>query len=179
VGSTAGKYDAKKFLHVQASHLRMLDAAELGRLSLPFLQARGLPVQADDPMLGAAAETIKPRAATLEQAAEMMDFYFRQPPAMQERARNKFLKPEAEWVLHELGQLLATVDRFDRESLQTRVKAWLERSGIGLKQVAQPARVALTGKGESPGLFEMMEVLGRDRTLARLQRGAAIAAGQQ
>ncbi len=179
VGSTAGKYDAKKFLHVQASHLRLLDAADLGRLSLPFLQARGLQVDAADPMLGAAAETIKPRAATLQQAAEMMDFYFRESPAMQEKARNKFLKPEAESVLHQLGELLATVDRFDRESLEARVKAWLEQSGIALKQVAQPARVALTGKGESPGLFEMMEVLGRERTLQRLERGALVAGGEE
>lgn len=176
VGSTASKYDAKKFLHVQASHLRMLDAAELGKLSLSFLRARGLEVDAAHTALGAAARTIQPRAATLEQAAEMMDFYFREPPVMQDKARGKFLKPEAEETLRGLRDLLAGADGFDRGSLESRVKAWLEERGISLKKVAQPARVALTGKAESPGLFEVMEVLGRDKTLERLERGAAIAA---
>jgi glutamyl-tRNA synthetase len=135
-------------------------------------------VDAADPALAAAAETIKPRAATLAQAAEMMDFYFREPPAMVEKARDKFLKPEVEATLRELREVLAGAGGFDRESLETRVKAWLEERDIPLKKVAQPARVALTGKGESPGLFEVMEVLGRARTLDRLERAASLAGGQ-
>jgi glutamyl-tRNA synthetase len=66
---------------------------------------------------------------------------------------------------------------FDRHALEARVKAWSEASGIALKDIAQPARVALTGRSATPGLFEVMEVLGKDRTLARLEQGAARARG--
>jgi glutamyl-tRNA synthetase len=70
---------------------------------------------------------------------------------------------------------LDTSGPFDRPWLESRVKAWLEQRGLTLKDVAQPARVALTGRKASPGLFEVMEGLGRELTLARLERGAQLA----
>jgi glutamyl-tRNA synthetase len=72
-------------------------------------------------------------------------------------------------VLDGLATLVQDVTPFERGALETRVKAWAEAQGLPLQEVAQPARVALTGRKASPGLFEVMEVLGRDRTLQRLR----------
>ncbi|MBT8469203.1 MAG: glutamate--tRNA ligase, partial [Deltaproteobacteria bacterium] len=68
------------------------------------------------------------------------------------------------------------VEPFEKEPLEHSVKAWLEENELSMKLVAQPARVALTGRTKSPGLFEVMEVLGKEKTLSRLRTGAEIAA---
>jgi glutamyl-tRNA synthetase len=175
VGATSSKYDPKKLMSVQSSHLRMLSDEALGRAAAPFLAAKGLDIDPADPRLALAANGIKPRAATLADAADMLDFYFREPPEMDPKERDKFLKPEVAEKLLELRSLLANQEPFDRQSLETSVKTWLEQKGLALKEVAQPARVALTGRKASPGLFEVMEALGRERTLARLKRGADMA----
>jgi glutamyl-tRNA synthetase len=58
--------------------------------------------------------------------------------------------------------------------LEAAVKAWLDAAGIALKDLAQPARVALTGRSASPGLFEVMEVLGKPRSIARLRAATPV-----
>ena len=73
-------------------------------------------------------------------------------------------------------RLPAPGDPFDKDALDARVKAWLEENELPMKTVAQPARVSMTGRTRSPGLFEVMEVLGKEKTLARLRAGAKIAA---
>jgi glutamyl-tRNA synthetase len=175
VGKTAGRYDAKKFEYVQAEHLRMLDDAALARAAMPFIEAHGLSVGADDPKLVAAVRTVKTRAVTLADIPAMIDFYFQDPVAIDEAARAKFLKAKAAEPLEQLAEVVAAVDPFEEQALETRVMGWLEAQGIKLRVVAQPARVAMTGRTQSPGLFEVMTVLGKDVTLQRLREGARMA----
>ncbi len=63
---------------------------------------------------------------------------------------------------------MAALENWDETALETCVRAFAEREGVKLGQVAQPLRAALTGTTESPGLFEVMAVLGRSETLARI-----------
>jgi glutamyl-tRNA synthetase len=171
VGRTAAMYDAKKFAFVQTSHLRMLDAQQLASAAQPFLSAELTQARAKDAKkFDAAVETIKTRANTLLDLNDMLDFYFREPPAEDEKAVAKFLVPEAAPHLRALRERVASVEPFERTALEASVTAWLTETGLQLKNVAQPSRVALTGRSQSPGLFEVMEVLGRDTTLARLDR---------
>ena len=77
----------------------------------------------------------------------------------------------------EIFRFRGTATYLTNDALEAAVNAWLEKDGLKLKDVAQPARVALTGKTASPGLYEMMEVLGKDVVLARLDRAIARAGG--
>jgi glutamyl-tRNA synthetase len=174
-GRTAAQYDLKKFQFVQASHLRMKSSAELASLVSPRIK-EGAAIDSDA-HLASAIETVKTRATTLNEAAEMVDFYFREPLVFDEKAVAKFLVKENEPHLRAIREVVAAVEPFDQKSIEAAVNAWLETSGLSMKNVAQPARVALTGKTQSPGLFEVMDVLGKARTLARLDQGAAKAAG--
>ena len=174
-GRTAAQYDLKKFQFVQASHLRAKSSAELAPLVKPRMKA-GATVDTDA-RLGAAIATVTTRATTLNDAAEMVDFYFREPPEADDKAVAKFLVLENEPHLRGLRGVVADVAPFDQKTIEAAVTLWLEKSGLSMKNVAQPARVAMTGKTQSPGLFEVMEVLGKERTLARLDAGAAKAAG--
>jgi glutamyl-tRNA synthetase len=173
VGSKGGRWDQKKLISVQASHLRMLSPEQAAEQALPFVRARGLTVAEHDPRLSAAAALVLPRASTLVELAEAVDYFFRDPPVVDDAAARKLLTADSADKLEALATLLATVEAFDRGTLELAVKAWLDQRGHALQDVAQAARVALTGRKASPGLFEVMEVLGRDRSVARLAAGAA------
>jgi glutamyl-tRNA synthetase len=176
VGSTAGRYDAKKFLHVQAEHLRMLPDDELARRVVPFLAKLGVEVAADDPSLRKAIPYVKPRASTLVELAEAVDYFF-QPVVFEDKAKRKFLVADNAQNLARLADVVDAVLPFDAETLDHAVKAWMEENELPMKSVAQPARVAMTGRTRSPGLFEVMEVLGKSKTVERLRAAAEVAAG--
>jgi glutamyl-tRNA synthetase len=171
VGHTGSRWDAKKLQHIEATHLRLLAPAKVGALALPFLQERGLTVSADDPRLRSAAELVMPRAGTLREVAEALDYFFRDEPVIDAAAAQKLLTPDAADRLQALAAQLPGIEPFDRVTLETQLKRWLEAEGLSLQDVAQAARVALTGRKASPGLFEVLEVLGKDRSLARLSAG--------
>jgi glutamyl-tRNA synthetase len=168
VGETGARFDLKKFQHVQAHHLRKLTSEQLASHVVPFLAKRGLVVAEDDPQLLAAVPLIAPRATTLVDAADALDYFFRDPPVFDEKARAKLLSKDKLPNLAKLAELVGQVEPFEAAPLEAAVKAWCEADGLELKDVAQPARVALTGRSASPGLFEVMVVLGRERSRQRL-----------
>jgi glutamyl-tRNA synthetase len=141
----------------------------------PFLAARGVP-DPDIARLGAAVPTIRQRARSLVEAAEMLDYYFREPPVMEDTAK-ALLTPDAAPRLAALRDICASTEPFVATELEARAKAWIESAGLKMRDVAQAMRVALTGRIASPGLFDVAVVLGRELTLARLDRGIRIAQG--
>jgi glutamyl-tRNA synthetase len=172
VGRTAAQYDLKKFQFVQSSHLRALSDADLGALARPFLAAD---LKVDEARYDAAVGTVKTRATTLIETAQMVDFYFRDTLSFDEKAVAKFLVPAAAATLTDFRAHLAAQSAFDRASLEAATTAWLTEKGLQIKDVAQAARVSLTGKSQSPGLYEVLEVLGKERVLARLDAGVQMA----
>jgi len=120
---------------------------------------------------------VRPRAENFVDAADKLDYFFREPPVMDEKAAKKFLVADKAARLPALRALLAGIDDFTTKAIEAKVSAWLAAEGLELKDVAQPARVAITGRSASPGLYEVLEVLGKERSLARLDRGIALALG--
>jgi glutamyl-tRNA synthetase len=99
--------------------------------------------------------------------------YFYEKPAFDEKAKAKFLTADAKPMLQELRDGVAGLPALDAEPLEKLFKDAAEKRGLGLGKVAQPARVALTGGTASPGMYDVIQILGREETLARLD--AAIA----
>ncbi len=175
VGTGGAKYDLKKLAAIQGEHVRLLSPKRLAALALPFVKARGLEVDADDPRLEKAFASVRLRASTLADAAERVDFYFRAEPVMEEASLKKFLVPAVSGHLGALSQIAKSADPFTEGELEARVNQWMAESGVAMKDFAQAARVALTGRGAAPGLYEIMGVLGREVTVARLEQGKALA----
>ena len=173
VGAQSSRYDAQKFAYVQAEHHRMLSSEELAAGAVPFLGALGVEVTPDEPRLLRAMPSLKPRAVTFRDLAEGALYLLVDEPEMDEAAASKFLTPEAAPHLRFLRDAVKDVEPFTDAALSPRVSEAMEASGLKMKQLAQPARVALTGRTKSPGLFEVMEALGREATLARLERAIA------
>lgn len=176
VGKTAGKWDSKKLEHVQSQHLRAIDDAELAKLVVPFLAARGVEVDAADPKLVAAIGPVQLRTATLIELAEGLDYFFRPDDALEYEAKGKkkFLTPELAQNLEKLAEIIETVN-FDAESLEAAVVAWIEAAELKMKFVAQPARMALSGRTRSPGLYETITLIGKESCLVRLRRAIEVA----
>jgi glutamyl-tRNA synthetase len=179
VNKSDGKFDEKKFADVAFEHLKRSELTPLedyARGVRPFLAARGLS-EVPAATLDAAIPTIRERARTLVEAASALDYYFRDPPELDPAAQAKLLVPAAVPHLLGLAEICRGLPSFAVPELEEAVRIWTEREQIKMKDVAQPARVALTGRSASPGLFEVMVVLGRERSVARLEAAAKLAGG--
>jgi glutamyl-tRNA synthetase len=167
-----GKFDEKKFADTAFEHLKRDDLtplAEYARTVRPFLAERGLS-DPDEAALLRAIPTIRERARTLKEAATALDFYFREPPEVDAKAREKLLGPDQAALLAELATALAPHTDWEAEPLEAFVRSFCEARALQMKDIAQAARVAVTGRSASPPLFEVMAVLGKERSLARLAR---------
>ena len=116
-------------------------------------------------------EGLKARAETLEQLADNAMFYVRPRPLPIEEKAAKLLTPQARGHLAALAALLAEAD-WTAEGLEAAVRNYAETQGLKLGQIAQPLRAALTGSTVSPGVFEVMTVLGKTEVLGRLADAA-------
>jgi glutamyl-tRNA synthetase len=165
-----GKFDAKKFLAINHEHLKSErltpDDPYVERL-LPFLQARGLRDLPRERVKEGVA-MIRERATTFVDAADRLDFVFRECPIVEEAAAAKFLVPANLAILRELEAVLATVEPWTAPAIEAQTLAWLAKRGLSIRDVAQPARVALTGRTASPGLFDVLAILGKRRARERL-----------
>lgn len=173
-GRGDGKFDPKKFASIQHEHLKSAELTpddEYVTRVLPFLAARGL-ANVDRAMVARALYTIRERATTLVDAAEKLDYYFRDEPVMDEKAAAKFLVKEHAENLRAFRDVSADGE-WTEAALEARAVAFLAAKGLEMKHIAQPARVALTGRTASPSLYQVMFVLGRDASLARLDRAVA------
>jgi glutamyl-tRNA synthetase len=176
VNKSDGKFDEKKFADTAFEHLKRDDLTPLpdySRRVLPFLAERGL--EAPDPaLLDRAIPGIRARAHTLKDAAFELDFYFREPPEVDDKARQKLLDAPSAALMVEFATVLEASPAWDVTSLEAATRTFSEQKGRPMKDVAQPARVALTGRGQSPPLFEVMVVLGKERSLSRLRRAPSL-----
>jgi glutamyl-tRNA synthetase len=170
-GRGDGKFDPKKFVSIDHDHLKtetLLSADEYVDRLMPFVKAPGATKDA----VKRALYTVRDRARTFVEASDMLDFFLREPPVMDEKAAEKFLVKDAAPKLRAIHDVLAEATEWTEADLGARTKAYLEKNGLQMKDVGQPARVALTGRTASPDLFQVLHVLGREVSLARLARAA-------
>ena len=137
----------------------------------PFVVARGWDPAAA--WLPRAVKAMQERSVTLVQMADGLAPFYAAEVAFDPRAKAKFLTPDALPVLAGLADVVAKAEPFEAGPIGAAAEAWLASKGLELKKVGQPIRVALTGATVSPPLWDTMEVLGRERALARLRAAAA------
>jgi glutamyl-tRNA synthetase len=174
VQTSAAVFNADKLLWINAEYIKASPPTGVAQALIPLLVAAGLQEQVRVVSLEWLAQLVvlvKERAKTLVEMVEWVRPYFGESVVLEEEAAKKFLTPA---IAPALGKLVARFEAFPMFSKQVweeSFKKFVEEEGLKMGQIAQPVRVALTGRTASPGLFEVMEVLGRDRTLLRLRRG--------
>ncbi|NDY56843.1 glutamate--tRNA ligase [Desulfovibrio sulfodismutans] len=175
LGSSAAVFDRDKLLWLNAHYIKETPDAALAAMLGDFLGRLGHP-GADADYLARIVPLLKPRAQTMVEMAEKAVFFVVADGelAHDQKAVEKFFTSEAKGHLAALWELFKTVTPFDQPSLEAAVQGYLDATGVKFKLLAQPIRVAITGTTASPGLFETMDVLGRERVLARLERALAL-----
>jgi len=168
IGKSAGIFDPEKLLALNQEHMRAKPVKELAEKLVPFLQEKDITAEAGE-TLERAVETLLPRTKTLEEMAEAGRFYFEEAVQYEEKAVKKFFKPEAAEPLKILREKLEKLESFDEASLESAFQEVMEETGIKLGKIAQPVRVALTGKTASPGIFEVVSIIGKIKVLQRLE----------
>jgi len=178
VGRSAGVFNPDKLLWLNAHYIKEGDPHEIARQLIPFLQQRGIKVEFNGRLVKA-VQSLQPRAKTLAEMAEMAEFYFRDDFSYDEKGSRKFLRPELSSFLVSLLEEFRGSEDFDGVDLERRFRRLTEQQGLKLNQAAQGVRVALTGKTISPGLFEVMEGIGRERVIKRLERALGYIGSQR
>lgn len=169
IGRSAGVFDLEKLQAINADHIKAAPPAELAAPLDPFLKRLGLEAAAG-PDIVKVIETLQPRSKTLEEMAQQAEFYYQTDIIYEEKAAQKFLKAAALEPLRLLAEKLAATADFSEKSLESVFLAVMEETGLKLGKIAQPVRVALTGRTASPGIFEIIAILGKDRVLQRLEK---------
>jgi len=170
IGKSPARLDLAKLDNLNGHYLREADDARLATLMASSLAERlGRPLTAaEENRLVAALPDLKQRAKTILELVENSIFYFTDgAPPCDEKAR-KLLTTENLDMLSRLRQSLDGLTAWTADSLDGTVRAFAEAEQLKLGKVAQPLRAALTGRTVSPGVFDVMQVLGREETLRRL-----------
>jgi glutamyl-tRNA synthetase len=169
VGRGAARFDLARLTSLNAHYLRQTDDAALAQMVAPRLEAAGLPVDdAARERLAAGMAGLKPRATTLVDLAERAKFYVAGRPVPLEDKAAKLLDAGARARLADLAATLRGVTRWNEAELEAVVRAQAEAAGAKLSEIAQPLRAALTGSTASPGIFEVLAILGPAETKTRL-----------
>jgi glutamyl-tRNA synthetase len=172
VSRNPARFDVKKLTAVNGEWIRRLPADVLADRLRPFLAGDGTTV--DPGLLRRAVPLVQTRLGTLAEAADLLRFLFaaEEDFEVEEAAAAKALGEEATPVLLALGEAYQRLADWTAGGLEPPLWAVGERLGLNKRRVSAPVRVAVTGRTVSPPLFESMELLGRDRTLARLAAAA-------
>jgi len=172
VGKSPGIFNMEKLLWLNAHYIKERRPEDLTPLLRPFLAARGCKDKPDDYLAGA-IRTLQARSRTLVEMADAMHFYMVDEVEFDDAAAAKFLGKDMRDAFERLTSELERLDSFNEEGLEAVFKKVTGELGMKLGKIAQPVRVALTGVTVSPGLFEIIGVLGKETVLKRLRRALA------
>ncbi len=135
----------------------------------PFMVENGYNVE-ENKYLDMVIKTLRNRTKTLRDMADSANFYYEDiRPPYDKEVSDKFLRPNMCKPLSLLLSQFRTLDSFEQENQEAVFKWVIDKTGTSFGKIAQTVRVALTGRSVSPGIFEIVEVLGRDMVLRRLE----------
>jgi len=169
VGKSAGVFNPEKFLWVNFHYLKTRPLSQLAEEIVPYIVAKGYRAPQDKSWLERMIKTLQERSRTLVELVDSAHFYLTDDIAIDEKAAKKFLTPEVSQPLSKLIERLSALEEFSETNIESAFSGVLEEFGLSMGKLAQPVRVALTGSTVSPGIHEVIAVLGKERTIRRLQ----------
>ncbi|HKD34816.1 MAG TPA: glutamate--tRNA ligase [Gaiellaceae bacterium] len=158
VGASPAVFDFQKLEWLNGVYLRALPPDEYADRLVAYLQEQGY--EWDEELIRRAAPLVQEKISTFGQFAEFAGFLFARPA------------PEEPFDLPEVAQALEPVEPFTSERIEAALRGFADQRGLKPREAFQPIRLAVTGSNVSPGLFESLELLGKDETLARIGGGS-------
>lgn len=166
VGKSPSRFDLKKLENLNGHYIREAEDARLATL----IAARRGELGGDDlVLLERAMPELKARAKDLNELAGAADFLFAKRPLAIEMAAAAMLDEQAKSLLARAHATLSALSSWNKDSTESAVREVAEEAGLKLGKVAQPLRTALTGRTTSPGIFDVLALLGQGESLARIE----------
>ena len=173
IGKSAAVFNPEKLLWLNSQYIINEDPVKLAELAIPFLIKEGIISETHDldlQWLSKAVKSLQERSKTLVELANSLRYYMLDYVEIDPKAKEKFLKPENIRHLSELKELLSGLSDFNAVEIEKVIHAYAEKQDLKLGSIAQPVRVAITGSTASPGLFEVLEIVGKEKVLKRLSK---------
>lgn len=173
IGKSPARFDTKKLEHLCGQHIASSDNAALQNELLDFLAARGddLLDDATIALLSAAMDSLKERAKTFPELLEKAQFIFSKRPIVPDEKASKALDSVSRGILNALTPQLQTAS-WTRDALEAVTAEFAEANDTKFGKMAGPLRAALSGRAVTPSVFDMLLVLGKDESLARISEAA-------
>lgn len=179
VNSSPARFDQKKADALNAEHIRLLEQPEFARRLADYFADRGHTTGLDDAQFAEAARLVQTRIVVLGDAWDLLKFLDDSSFALDEKSAGKELRAEAVPVLTAALEALQGIDHWSTGAIEDALKgALIDRLELKPRKAFGPVRVAVTGSSISPPLFESLELLGRERSVDRLQAGRDHAAAR-
>ena len=169
VGKSPAAINPGKLDWLNAQYIKKIELDELVQRVRPFIEAKDYSITHLD-LLRKAVLSFRERVKTLVEMADLGEFYFCKEIAYDEKAAEKFLRAESVPIFEEVITSLSKETVLEKERVHRLIQQLAETQGVPLVKIAQPIRVALTGKTASPPIDEVIEILGRDEVIQRLRR---------
>ena len=172
VGKSAAVFNPEKLEWLNSWYIRNKPPEEIAGLVIPLLHKRGIEAELDEKLVKIVKELAQ-RAKTLNDIAESIDYFYIDEITYEEKADNKFLTPEILPAIQDITLRLTSLNDFTIDNMKAEFDTVMEQRELKLGKIAQPIRVALTGGTVSPGIFEVMDILGKEEVLQRLEKAVS------
>jgi glutamyl-tRNA synthetase len=173
VGKSAAVFNEEKLEWLNSWYIKNEPPEKIAELVIPLLKEKGLDVEVDEKLIKIILE-LRQRAKTLDDISNSIGYFYAEKIEFDEKAKNKFLTTEIKPVLEDIASGLGNLSDFNMDEMHGVFDRVMEGRELKLGKIAQPVRVALTGGTVSPGIFEVMDILGKDEVLKRLTNAIAV-----
>jgi len=168
VSKSGAKFSPEKTNWFNQQYLQTKSDKELTNLYIPILSKKE--ISKDEKYIEKVVSFIKERAVFVSDFWNLSDFFFQTPTSYDEKAVKKAIKDDTKEVLENVIGLVKSVNDFTTENIQNTIKSWIVSNEIGFGKVMMPLRLALVGALQGPDVFEIIEMIGKEETISRIEK---------
>ena len=177
LGRSASMFDTDKLMALNSKHIQSSSPEILADHFIFHLKNLGIEAE-NNAFTREVIKTLQPRSKTLVEMAQGALFYYLDEVEFNEKAVKKFLKPDILDVLQKAEDYIKSLEEYNQGGLESVFKQIMEETSLKFGKIAQPLRVAITGTTISPGIFEMLLALGREKTVQRIKQAILLIQNQ-
>ncbi len=166
VNKAGARFDPEKAKWFNHQYLIRKNDSEIAADFMPILKNKGH--QTDMEKLTVIVGMVKERVSFASELWEQVDFFFEAPSGYHKKFRKKAVKKDTPEIMRSIREVLASQGDFTSKKLENQVKIWIENNELGFGKVMNPLRLALVGEGKGPHVFDILEILGKEESLKRI-----------
>jgi glutamyl-tRNA synthetase len=171
VGKANAVFNAEKLLWLNSEYIKLTPEERLFEFVKPFLVKEGyLKENVDIKWACRAIKSLKERCRTLKELAHAMRYYLLDYVDIEPKAKEKYINEKTIPILKEVTEKLSALEEFTQDKIEKIFMDIVNERGLKLGQVAQPVRVVITGSTVSPGIYEVLEIVSKEKAIKRLRR---------